>query len=113
MEFIPDDGIALACRFLQHGTVLDRNDASGVVDHSGFLKNSGSHGDRSAGCAEHLSEKIMGQMKLISFHAVVAREQPSSQPFFNGVQPIACRCLGRLYKEGKQTPASARKRAAR
>ena len=101
MEFIPDDGIALACRFLQHGTVLDRNDASGVVDHPGFLKNSGSHGDRGAGCAEHLSEKIVGQMKLVGFQAVVARQQPARQPFLNGVQPIAGRCLGSLYKEGK------------
>ena len=102
MEFIPDDGIALARRFLQHGTVLNRNGASGVVDHPSFLKNSRSHGDRGAGCAEHLSEKIVGQMKLISFHAVVARQQPASQPFFNGVQSIAGRCLGSLYKEGKQ-----------
>lgn len=101
-RLVLNDAIAIAGGLAELVEIGDGDIAAGVGDHAGFLQNAGSNADTGATCAQHLSEKFLGERHVFVADAVVAHQQPAGQAFFDTVQAVAGGQLRRLEGEQKR-----------
>ena len=62
---IADDGVALASGIFQAFAIDDLNAATAVLDVAVALQRSRGKGDAGAAGAQHFSEKLLSQLKII------------------------------------------------
>ena len=91
------EGIAFAGGLFQFGTVVDGHISAGIGNQAGLLQNSGGQCDAGTAGTQHLRQQLLGQRKTVSTHPVRTHQQPTAQPFFDFVQPVAGGDLGGLH----------------
>ena len=88
LEFVPHGSVALTGSILETGAILNGHNTSLVVDQAGPMQESRSQRDRTAGRAQHLSEKAMRQQETVRSHSIPTGQQPARKPFLDSVQPV-------------------------
>src|ERR1700759_2959599 len=86
---IADDGVALARGLFQTFAIDDLDAATAVPDEAVALEGSRGEGNAGAAGAEHFSEKLLRQLKMIGFEAIPNHQQPASESFFDFVEAVA------------------------
>jgi hypothetical protein len=92
----PNDVITFTRGTFETAPIDDAYAAAAVVDESDLVQ--GASDDRycRTSDAEHLSQELLREWKLITFNTVVRHQEPSRAPLLHGMAPIACRMLGDL-----------------
>ena len=85
-KLLAHDPVALTGGFLKPSAVLNGDMTARIINQASLLKHSGGQGDRSSGCAQHLSEKFMSER-----HPVRRSWQVSSHR--ESLSPMVCRRL--------------------
>ena len=86
---IADDGVALARGVFKPFAVDDLDASTAVSDKAVTLEGSSGEGDAGAAGAEHFSQKLLSQLKVIGFEAIPNHQQPASESFFDFVEAVA------------------------
>src|ERR1700685_3165694 len=102
-----EDRVALAGRLLQASAILDCHSPTGVVEEAGVLQDTRSDGNAGAARAQHMRKKLLGEGDEIASQPVLTHQQPSGQPLFHLVQPIASRHVGGLQHQFLGIPLQA------
>lgn len=92
-----DQFIALAGRGFQSPAVEHANRPSRIFDDAGLLKGASSFRNASAVCTQHCGEKIVRHWNEARLNAILRQQQPTCEPLFDCVQPVARGRLRNLH----------------
>src|ERR1039457_5707885 len=70
-----------------------------VMDQPGVLQVSSGYRHALTASAEHVSDELLGHEQLRTIFPIVTQKQPTTEPLFHGVQPVAHCGLGNLRDE--------------
>ena len=93
-----DAGIALAHGGFQGGTIENRDVSSGIADEAGVLQAASrtvTVSRRPPTCSRWIPVSCAAR----PLHAIVAHQQPATQPLLDEVEPVADRGLGDLHQQ--------------
>jgi len=86
---VVDDGVAFAGFSFQAFAIEDLDVSALVGDDAGFLESAGGCGDAGAADAEHFGEKLLGEVEVLAFDAVLDHEEPAGEAVLDFVEAVA------------------------
>lgn len=75
--------VAFAGSCFEPGTIEDGDLTAAVVNEVLLLQLPRSHGDATPTHAEHIGEKLMGEVEMIGLRPIVGHQQPARQPWLD------------------------------
>jgi hypothetical protein len=99
IEIFLGDFIAFASALLQSSSVKDRNAPACIIDESVPLERVGRVRHARSPHSEHHGQKLLGELELTRFHAILRHQQPATTPLFHEMKYVTCRRLRYLFEE--------------
>src|SRR5262249_50096268 len=102
LSTLPHNFITFASRILEALTIFNLECATVISNQSSFAESASSDGNAGPPCPKHVGHKFMRQRYYVAANAVLAHQQPASEPFVDVVEAIA-RCYLRSLHRHNQT----------
>ncbi len=91
--------VAFAAGGFQPEPVDDVDVPALISNQASLLQYAGGDGDAGPAGSQHVGQKFLGQRHKVGADAVLAHQQPTSQPFIHFVKPVAGGHLGSLHPQ--------------